>query len=81
MVHLSWQTVTLLWIGALFVIMLPTIIRLFTEKSCKRCYYPQSKCACKPDCGHTDKFEPIQAQHGWIAKCKDCGEIVYLGDD
>ncbi len=77
----TWQTVALVWVGALIAIGLPWIIRFFTEKSCKVCAFPLSKCECRPACDHDDQYPMIWSQDGWIAKCKTCGDIVYLGDD
>jgi len=58
------------------------IYRVMSRNSCPRCYYPMEKCECKAlECDHAEQFPSIWTQDGYIAKCKNCGEIVYLGDE
>lgn len=82
MAHWSWQTWIVLWIAMIFVLMLPFILRAFGRREiCKFCYFPKHRCECRPSCSHDEKFAAIWSQDGYIAKCKRCGEILYLGDD
>lgn len=79
--HWNLQTYIVLAIAASLVVMLPFVLRSFARNACPRCYYPLHRCECKPACDHAEQFPAIWSQDGWIAKCKTCGDIVYLGDD
>jgi hypothetical protein len=69
-------------LGVVLILGAVFIYRVISRNSCPSCYYPMHKCECKARaCDHAEQFPAIWTQDGYIAKCKTCGEIVYLGDE
>lgn len=72
-------------IVALLILAILVFGRLWLQRSraasCPNCHYPPHHCICPGKCLHRTTTRPQWSQDGWVSKCDDCNEVLYLGDD
>lgn len=72
-----------LGIAALMTIFVMVVagLRAHRRPFCLRCFFPLHRCECDPGCLHRDQTPQRWSQDGFVSMCRDCGEIVYHGDE
>jgi hypothetical protein len=56
-------------------------LKNWLARTCQVCYRQPEYCECHLHCKHPETTDPRWSQDGWVARCRRCSEIVYLGDD